>query len=1200
MSSLLSKTTVLWISSTLKSAHALVTGACRVRNQVNLIAKTPDSLSRDVNLNLLLNNVDAIVIVAACTRGFESGMRNLIHAAQTRQIPIAVWAADPNLRADLAHAGSLPADVAEAFEQLMEIGDANALSTVLSLLQAYVKGRSPDIEPPQIPPPAMAYHPQGLKFDGNRPAVAVLFSRRLWTEGDLAGIDAVMFALAKRNLSPFALHVTSRGVDRGSLLKNLIPMIAKKNPQAVLSFTAFSLRNMAQDIEEVKTLLCQLDTPWYVSPVLQKPSSIWKKNPQGLSTRLQTMYVTLPEFDGRISVPPIMARSKAVADRETGIKLAWLKPIKDRCDWVADLISAQVRLRLKPNEKKRVAVVLHNYPPGDGAVGSASGLDGPASALSLLRELSRSGYRVGPLPESTEAFVAALMEGAAPDEGCLTVRRMAAAAGQVSGSQLVGWLSDWPEESVRSMEQAWGKPPGDILVHNDTLPIPGRFWGNVLVAVQPSRGNSAALAEEIHSADLPPNYPLTAFYLWLGKVFDAHAVVHMGKHGCLEWLPGKASGMADSCFPELLLGPMPHFYTYVADSFAEGAAVKRRTHGVVIDHLPPPLRTAGEPAEWAPLIRAVDAARQAVLEKSHRAEQLAAEALAMALELNFHSDLDLTSEQARADAALFVERIHAHLGMLGNTVVSDGLHVLGRPPEGKRLVRLLEILARNAGRPEFNLHGLAVKEFGLDPNDSDQAKRLTSEVKHWIESAMDGRTTGNASIDAALSAIIGNLEPRIKDCAGELNVLLHGLKGGYIAAGPSGSPARGALSVLPTGKNFYGVDPRLLPTPMAWKSGAALGRSLLETYRDEGQPLPETIAMVGFAGNQIRTGGDDLAEALWLMGMRPVWSEPSGFVRDVEPIPLVELGRPRIDVVLRVSGMFRDSLARAIDLIDLAVTKAAALDEPEHQNFIRKHLRRDLTNALREGLRDEEALRRATYRVFSNSPGRYGAGIADRIESGQWGNRDDLGLHFINHGMCAYGRNGDRLEDGKLLKRRLKGVEAVVKNWDRKERDLLDSSDFYSYFGGLNAAVRSERGSDPRLFIGRDTDPSHVRTMGYKEEQQRVFRTHAANSTWLAGMRRHGHAGAAKMAATASNVFGLAATTEKIDSWMFADMARQMLFDSENRRFLEDRNPWAMQTIAGVLMDAVQRGLWETDDQTLTRLEAVFLTADTLLEGPLN
>jgi cobaltochelatase CobN len=783
-------------------------------------------------------------------------------------------------------------------------------------------------------------------------------------------------------------------------------------------------------------------------------------------------------------------------------------------------------------------------------------------------------------------------------------------------STYASFFAPLPEALRDKIARQWGVPEGDPFFHDGAFRLPLHRFGNVALGIQPARGYGIDPAATYHSPDLVPPHGYLAFYAWLRREFGAHAIVHMGKHGNLEWLPGKALALSADCAPEAALGPLPHVYPFIVNDPGEGSQAKRRAAAVIVDHLTPPLTRAESYGPLRDLEQLVDECYEAAGLDPRRCKLLRERILELAASIGLDKDCGVARGES-ADAAL--AKLDNHLCELKELQIRDGLHVFGISPAGDQLTDLLVALTRvprrnGEGEDASLLRALADDlRLGFDPltaelgapwtgpkpaallcgesdnnsplalgergesswrTNGDTVERLELLARALVaraqEVAPDWRRTRTV-----LDYIERILRPAVLACgAAEIEGLLRGLDGRFVPPGPSGAPTRGRPEVLPTGRNFYSVDTRAVPTPAAWQLGWRSACLLLDRYRQEHGAWPKALALSAWGTANMRTGGDDIAQALALMGARPTWDQGSGRVSGFEILPLAILDRPRVDVTLRVSGFFRDAFPAQIDLVDSAARAVAALEEPEALNPLAARVRKDATAMMESGLPPELARRRAGFRVFGSKPGAYGAGLQALIDERGWDTAADLARAYVAWGGYAYGSGAQGLAEHRLFESRLGAVEGVLHNQDNREHDLLDSDDYYQFEGGLAAAVQEFSGRKPAVYHNDHSRPESPRIRRLEEEIARIVRGRVVNPKWIRGVMRHGYKGAFEMAATVDYMFAFAATAGCVADHHFDAVFDAYLGDEAVRGFILQHNPAAAREMAERLLEAQDRGLW--------------------------
>ena len=1057
--------------------------------------------------------------------------------------------------------------------------------------------------------------------------VPIIFYRALVQSGNTAPVDALVQALSARKLRPLPVFVHSLKDDEAATL--LADVFAAHPPAVILSTTGFSVAASGGD-----------DPLRADCPILQVVFSggdeeAWHAGTRGLGPRDLAMNVALPEMDGRVLSRAVSFKAPLGRDLATEADLVGYRPVADRIGFVADLARNWARLRAKSPSERRIAIILANYPNRDGRIGNGVGLDTPQSAVNLLHALHDAGYRVGDIPEDGTALMRRLLAGPtnarpqAPFEESLPLNEYSA------------FFASLPQAVQQRVSTQWGSAEQDPFFHPSRLTcgdfaIPGFRTGNIAVLVQPARGYNLDPKATYHDPALVPPHSYLAAYAWLGDSFRADAVIDLGKHGTLEWLPGKALALSAECFPEAVLGPMPHLYPFIVNDPGEGTQAKRRAQAVIIDHLTPPLTRAGSYGAQAELERLIDEYYDALRGDPRRVKPLAAEILERARSAGIDRDCGIINGEDEAEA---LKKLDGFLCELKDLQIRDGLHVLGESPDGERLDGLLLAIARarrgTAPEDESLIRALAA-DLGLaDPLALDPADPWTEPMPDALvqveppsqpspasgggrrgfdtganspplagEGSARQRVGGRwrtvadtierleilalrlvsgaakpapewAQTRAVLGWIERTLRPAVAACGNaEIAGILGGLDGRFVPPGPSGAPSRGRPEVLPTGRNFYSIDTRAVPTPAAWQLGWHSASLLVERYAQEHGCWPKRLALSAWGTANMRTGGDDIAQALALLAVRPVWETASGRVTGFEILPASVLDRPRVDVTLRISGFFRDAFPGLIDLFDSAVRAVAALDEPADVNPLAAAVGADRQALEHKGVASDEAARRAGYRIFGSKPGAYGAGLQTLVDESIWQDDSDLADAYLGWGHWAYAAGSEGYAERGLFEARLAATEAVLHNQDNREHDLLDSDDYYQFEGGLALAVRHLSGRAPAVYHNDHSQPDRPRIRSLREEIGRIVRGRAANPRWIVGVMRHGYKGAAEIAATVDYLFAFAATARAVDDAHFDALYDAYLGDSAVRDFMLQHNPAAFAETRSRFREAVERGLW--------------------------
>ncbi|SCW56031.1 MULTISPECIES: cobaltochelatase subunit CobN [unclassified Pseudomonas] len=1111
---------------------------------------------------------------------------------------------------------------------LRQGGLGNALDLFHNLGSQWF-GRDYPWAEPQVLPRTAIYHPEKTsaslgdwqaEWNAGQPVAAVLFYRSHLQAANTAFIDVFCQRLQAAGLNPLPIAVAS--LKEPGCLALVEDWLDEVEAGVILNTTGFAqsspeaphLRPFRRNIPVIQAICAQDNEPG------------WRASEQGLGPRDLAMHIALPELDGRIISRPISFKDLAWRSERSQSDVVCYRAVPERMDFVAELAQRWTTLARLPNGQKRVALILANYPTRDGRIGNGVGLDTPAAALNILRALQAEGYPLpAELPASGTALIRQLLGGVSNDLDSLDLRPCHQSLALDAYLALFDVL---PEANRQAVLARWGSPEQDPMFRDGRLMVAGLRLGLTFVGIQPARGYQVDPSAVYHDPDLVPPHGYLAFYFWLRHTYGVHGVIHVGKHGNLEWLPGKGVGLSENCWPDVLLGPLPNIYPFIVNDPGEGAQAKRRTQAVIIDHLMPPLTRAETYGPLRNLELLADEYYEAQLLDPRRARELQRDILNLVRETHIDRELQLDAGlDSDADAAIWLPRLDTYLCDLKESQIRDGLHIFGESPSGRLRIDTLLALLRiprgdGKGAQSSVLRALA-KAFGLgfDPLDcalaepwtgdcpeallrvsdepwrtaGDTRERLELFAAQLIEQALDGVVEQlNAPGWETVGDIIENLRtvvaPRLDACGpAEIHGLLDALSGRFVPAGPSGAPSRGRLDVLPTGRNFFSVDVRNLPTTTAWRIGFQSANLILERHlQDHGDHLRQ-LGLSVWGTATMRTGGDDIAQAMALMGVRPVWATGSQRVDDFEILPLSLLDRPRVDVTLRVSGFFRDAFANLIRLFDAAVQAVAALDEPDDMNPLAAKVRGEREALLASGLEPEAAARQAGWRIFGAKPGAYGAGVQGAIDGRLWQSREDLAEVYLNWGGYAYGGSDEGTAAREPFSRRLSQVQAVLQNQDNREHDLLDSNDYYQFQGGMLAAVETLSGQAAASYHGDHSQPDLPRIRTLKEELNRVIRSRAANPKWIDGVKRHGYKGAFELAATVDNLFAFDATTQLIDDHQYALLADAYLLDPDTRDFVRQHNPDALRDMTERMLEAQQRGMWQAPGEYREALENLLL-----------
>jgi cobaltochelatase CobN len=1166
------------------------------------------NLSIDLYVDEVVAHAKLVVVRLLGGVGYwPYGVEQFTAQCRQRGIPIAFMPGDDQPDAELDQISTVSREALHRLWRYRIHGGADNDRNFL-LFAASLIGEDHPWQPPRPLLRAGLYWP-GMSGPGleeirsewtpGAPVAPLVFYRALLQAGNLAPVDGLIAALRRQGINPLPVFVSSlKDSFSAELLDSLL---AKAPPAIVLNTTAFAVSSPGA--ARRKTPFDRVDCPVLQVVFAGGTEAAWRENSRGLSPRDLAMNVVLPEVDGRILSRAVSFKTEARYDKGAQISVTAYEARPDRIDFVARLARGWCRLRATPANERRIAIVLANYPNRDGRIGNGVGLDTPESVAILLAALSKAGYRVEAPPADGAALIDRLLAGATND---LSRRSQAADRARLSRDAYERFFATLPVAVRDEITERWGPPDDDPFFEDGAFILSIIECGNIVIGIQPSRGYDIDPVQSYHDPALPPPHRYLAFYAWLRGEFDVQAVVHMGKHGNLEWLPGKAVVLSEDCFPEAAFGPLPHLYPFIVNDPGEGTQAKRRAQAVILDHLPPPLTRAESYGPQKDIEALVDEYYEAAGLDPKRLTLLRRQILDLTRSTGLDKD---TGIREKDDAETALGKLDNYLCELKEMQIRNGLHIFGRSPAGGLLDDLLVALTRiprgdgeggdgsllRALAQDLNLGEFdpldcplgapwkgprpeALRRQGNDPwrTAGDTVERLECLALSLVRGEERVENGEWLRAGAVLAEICERIRPAVEACgAAETDSLLRGLNGRFIEPGPSGAPTRGRLDTLPTGRNFYSVDNRTVPTPAAWLLGWKSASLLVEHYRQTHGAWPATMVITAWGTSNMRTGGEDIAQALALLGVRPSWDAASRRVTGFEVLPLSVLDRPRVDVTLRISGFFRDAFPEQIDLFDSAVRAVAMRDEPAKENPLAARVAREAAELTAGGSDAAAARRRAATRIFGSKPGAYGAGLQALIDERGWETEADLARAYVAWGGYAYGDGAEGRAEHRLFETRLTQVEAVVQNQDNREHDLLDSDDYYQFEGGATAAVRHLSGEQPTVYHNDHSRPERPKIRTLDDEIGRVVRARAVNPKWIAGAMRHGYKGASEMAATVDYLFAFAATTGLVADHHFDLVYDAYIADPAVRDFLLERNRAAAREIAERLLEAQERGLWK-------------------------
>lgn len=952
-----------------------------------------------------------------------------------------------------------------------------------------------------------------------------------------------------------------------------------------------------------------------------RPQKDWEEDGIGMQGGELAISVALPELDGQLTTVPYTFNETDADGRDI------VTFREDRIGTIAAMAVRWARVSHVPVSERKVSILFNGGTLSNGSIGAAGGLDTFESVCSIMRRMADAGYTIDRIPSSGREIIDEMLAAITNnlewvEESDISSR----ATDLIDCGTYEGWAEDTEQRHYGWVCKDWGQPPGDIMTHDGRFIVPGVRNGNVYLGMEPNRGKHDKAEQLIHDPDLSPPHQYLAYYRWISRVFGTDIHVHMGTHGSCEWLPGKGNGLSAGCSPDIMMEDMPHLYAYVIDDPSEGIVAKRRKKAVLVDHMMPALTRAGTYEGLGELEGQVQQylyCKQTL--QYAKMKDVATEIHRLVSEMSMWKELGLEEGSSPEKVAGKSEEIMDYIADLKDGLITDGLHIMGKVPEGRRMVEMVYCLTRLRNGRMPSLRHVVAESMGFDldlllddPSGSAQsAGELNCNIVDRIDSRMTEVICSMQAVDfdpdecaslmgeafpgsegASILAqyITEDLVPRIRGIADEVTNMLRGMDGGFVPPGPSGSPTRGNAHLLPTGKNYYSLDPETVPTQESWRTGSRMAEDMVSKYVEREGRYPESIAIVVWSVDTMKTGGDDVAYILRLLGVRPTWGSVGGKVTGLEIIPTSELERPRIDVTVRISSLFRDTFPNLFELIDEAVSMVCDLEEDDDNNFLRKHLREDMARMIEEGMSLADARDNAMIRVFGEPPGTHGAGVNILVESSKWDSIEDLAQIYVTCGCSAYGRRWRGEKKPELFRHRIEAVDVAVKNQVDREFDLVDVDDGYSYLGGMNAIARAAGKGKPVNYVGDSSDPDRIKTRDLEGEVAYILRSRVLNPKWIEGLKEHGFVGANLIHDNINHTYGWDCTSDVIEKWMYDAIAERFVLDDGNREWIEKDNPYAMRDILDDLLEAVERGLWDADQEMRERLEEVYLEVEGMLE----
>jgi cobaltochelatase CobN len=1055
-------------------------------NGLSLRLAQLSDLRHPMSVDLWIDKVarHAKVLLVRVLGGYDRwryGVEELSHLAREKGLPLILLPGECSEKDDrLSAASTVPQSQIDHLLSFFREGGPDNLNRLAEALQDLAGGTTPQAGAAVSVPKLGFYRPgkgvvsqaEALRDLDGRKILPLLFYRSMLLAADVAPIDALAKALKDKGFAPLPVFVP--GLKDRATLSNLQETFSALKPAAIIATTAFA-SNAALDGE---TLFERLGVPVFQAVIATTKRQAWLESRRGLGPSDLAMHVVLPELDGRLLAGVISFKDARDAGGAHGFSGFANRPEPDRVTAVAERIAKHLDLYATPKTERRLTILMPDYPGAAGRTGYAVGLDVPESVLDMLRSLSADGYCVSAIPDTAKDLMDLVLR----------------AEESLSLPVYMDYLSTLPDEARNAVTATWGNPLADEACGDEAFRFRAVRFGNITVALTPDRGREADRRTDYHDPARPPRHALIAFGWWMQQSLGCHAIIHVGAHGTLEWLPGKTVALTNACFPEIVTGNLPVIYPFIVSNPGEAAIAKRRITALTIGHMPPMLAEAGlsEPQQALELL--VDEYAQADGLDRKRRDRLAKLIVEKAEETGLAQDMGVTRAD---DADTALARIDAFLCDIKDFAIKDGQHVFGR----------------------------------ADAQETDPLR---------IASADTERTA-----------------------------LLSALDGRFIRPGPSGAPARGRRDVLPTGRNLYASDPRTMPTPTAFELGRLAADEVIRRYLQDHGDWPKSLVFDLWGSATLRSGGEEVAQGLALMGAKPVQDPATGRITGIEVLTPAQLGRPRVDVTFRISGLFRDMFPSLIALLDAATrTIAARTDEA------------DGDNPLAEATRYAAS---APARIFGSAPGTYGSGIEEKLSDGDWQAREELGRAYLAMSSHAFGgADGEETPAGDAFAERVRAADILVHTGDDPGRDLLDGSGDVAFIGGFAAAVAALGGKADLIALDT-TNPHKPRARSVSEAITRVVRARAINPRFIEGQMRHGPRGAAEFAETVDRLVGFAETTQAIPQNLIEAVYDAYVADERVRDFVLDQNPEAAGAIAERFLSARRRGLWQPRRNSVDR-----------------
>jgi len=1205
-----------------------------IKNQ-GIEFKILDSKCTEKEFNHFLEFIKDATVVFTRLMGGKDAFKffdNLKKFLSKNNIPFIPLPTSSEIHPDLIEASTVKNEVRlKVFKYLGYEGFSNYKNLLLYLGQEFGDLNIPYNEPESTPWQGIYYKNTHFKtldeyltnltklgFDlKKKPIIGILFYRSWFIADNIEYVDGLIQAIESKGAIPIAVFTTHIKNELGAIgtietFNQYFKIDKDTTIHALINTISFTLTMGVKPnlLEGEPEFLKELNIPILQGLVLTGQIAKYEESLAGINPIDIAIGMALPEFDGAIIHFPIAGKKK-IKDGIIGVSIVKYKLIRDRGGKIVDLAIKYTNLKLKKNKDKKIAIVFHNYPPRADKIATAFGLDSPQSVINLLKEMKNRGFITDDaIYQDGTHLIKELLKYPSYDKRYLTENSINKAKGKIDKKLYEKWFNTLSEKVKNELIKDWGEIPGEVMNFDGKLIVPGMINGNVFITIQPVRGFSEDPSAIYHSSDISPPHHYIAFYKWIKDVFKADAIMHIGKHGTLEWLPGKCAGLSKDCYPDCMMD-LPNIYPYIVNNPGEGTQAKRRSYATIVSHLIPAMTMSEIYGVLSTLEKDIDEYNDA--DSFNKKELIKKEILIKIAELNIDEDLIdgniISSDDMSNNFEFVLNKIHNYIEELKNRQINDGLHTMGVSISGDRLInmifmivryqfRFLEVLSNAMGHDYEALCENQGKNHKAIDNIHETGLNLIREFMEFDFNVQRIDSLKLMPFDIDLKEIlikISEIYNNLMLVDEEIFNSISALEGNYIPPRIAGAPTKD-VNCIPTGRNFFSCNPQEIPTKSAYETGVKLGKDLIDKYLNEEGKYPEYLGVIIWGSPTMRTKGDDVGEILYLLGTKPKWNS-MGRVVGVEVIPIEELNRPRIDVTLRISGLFRDTFPQVVDVIDDAIRMVASLDESDEMNFVKKHYIKEVEEKIKNGIEKEVAEDTSLFRIFSAKPGIYGAGVGKLLDEKNWESHEDMAKVFVEWGGYAYGRGKYGVDAKNEFVNRLSKLNLTVKNEDSQEWDIFEGDDFNSFHGGMIATVKHISGKQPKSFVGDTSNPEKIKTKHLKEEGKQVFRTKILNPKWIEGMKRHGYKGAGDFSKYVDHMFGWDATSNIIDDWMYDEIAEKYVFDKDMNEFFKENNSYALMNITERLIEAMDRGMWKPSDKGMEdRLKVKYLEIEGVIE----